>query len=131
MTMMKRKPTILAQEVNENCAVLTLHVEADIADFQGHFTDYPLLPGVTQIEWAVHFGRTCLSLAGDFAGMDALKFQQPILPDSQVTLTLTWSPEKDSLHFCYTSQVDTQEGDDESAQMHTHASGRIKLVVAQ
>ncbi|MGF1688560.1 3-hydroxyacyl-ACP dehydratase [Photobacterium japonica] len=123
MTETKRKPTILAQQVNAHHAVLTLHVTADITDFQGHFTDYPLLPGVTQIEWAVHYGRTCLSLTGEFAGMDALKFQQPILPNSHVVLTLTWSPEKHSLRFCYTSQ----EGEVE----HTHASGRITLSEAQ
>ena len=47
--------------------------------------------------------------------MESIKFQNPILPDALVSLTLTWHPEKSVLHFIYQSQETP------------HASGRILL----
>ncbi|EAS45471.1 3-hydroxyacyl-ACP dehydratase [Photobacterium profundum] len=113
--MIKRKPTIIAQRISDNSAVLTLKADADILDFQGHFSSHPLLPGVTQIDWAMHYGQTLLHANPLFAGMEVVKFQEPILPDSTVELSLTWSDEKQKLHFVYTSDKGT------------HSSGRIKL----
>ncbi|WP_299019765.1 3-hydroxyacyl-ACP dehydratase [uncultured Photobacterium sp.] len=122
--MNKRKPTIIEQKVTDNSAVLTLKVDADIVDFQGHFTSFPLLPGVTQIDWAVYYGKTLLNTPAKFAGMEVIKFQEPILPDGIVKLTLDWSAEKGKLHFSYSSAND---GEPEGV---THSSGRIKLVTA-
>ncbi|WP_407676560.1 ApeI family dehydratase [Photobacterium obscurum] len=123
--MNKRKPTIIDQQINDSTAVLTLKVDADIVDFQGHFPSYPLLPGVTQVDWAVHYGKTLLNAHCEFGGMDAIKFQEPILPDSIIELSLTWFAEKEKLHFSYTS---VKEGKPEPV---THSSGRIKLEMAR
>lgn len=121
MTVNKRKPTIIAQQLKDNRAVLTLKVDADIIDFLGHFSSHPLLPGVTQIDWAVYFGKKLLNAHNEFGGMEAVKFQEPILPDSIVELTLTWAVEKGNLHFSYISIIDDQ------FEPVTHSSGRIKL----
>ena len=51
--------------------------------------------------------------------MEVIKFQQPILPNTQILLTLDWEKEKQKLYFSYTS-----------AENNNHASGRIKLGVA-
>ena len=113
--MTKRKPTITAQHCTASQVELTLHVEADILDFQGHFPQHPLLPGVTQIDWAIYYGHKLLNTYPHFAGMEVIKFQEPILPGSNITLTLEWFADKHKLHFAYTSTKGT------------HSSGRIKL----
>ncbi|MGF1759094.1 3-hydroxyacyl-ACP dehydratase [Photobacterium sagamiensis] len=113
--MTKRKPTIIAQHIADDRAVLTLKVDADILDFQGHFPSHPLLPGVTQIDWALFYGQTLLNAHPNFAGMEVIKFQNPILPDSIVELSLNWSEEKQKLQFTY------------SSEKGPHSSGRIKL----
>ncbi|WP_157037872.1 3-hydroxyacyl-ACP dehydratase [Photobacterium aquae] len=121
----KRKPTILRQEVDENHAVLSLMVDADIVDFKGHFTSYPLLPGVTQIHWAVEFGIALLDIPAQFGGMEVIKFQAPILPGVEIELELEWNVEKEKLHFCYRSV------DSDGEQTAVHSLGRIKLDMAQ
>ncbi|OAN11012.1 3-hydroxyacyl-ACP dehydratase [Photobacterium jeanii] len=113
--MTKRKPTIVDQVVSDNKATLTLKVDADIADFQGHFAQFALLPGVTQIDWATHYGQALLNAAPQFAGMEVIKFQEPITPDMTVTLNLEWVADKKKLYFSYQSEAGT------------HSSGRIKL----
>jgi 3-hydroxymyristoyl/3-hydroxydecanoyl-(acyl carrier protein) dehydratase len=115
MTELKLKPTILSEDPIEGGIVLTLRVDEDITYFQGHFSTYPLLPGVTQIDWAYHYGTTRLNTPAVFKGMEVIKFFKPITPDSTVELTLKWNAEKQKLAFIFQSS----EG--------KHSSGRIQL----
>jgi acyl-coenzyme A synthetase/AMP-(fatty) acid ligase len=92
-----------------------LRVPANLFYFDGHFTDAPLLPGVVQVEWALHFARLHLDLPAQFRAVHALKFQQPVLPDRPVRLALEYDAGKSSLQFRYLSDAGQ------------HASGRILL----
>ncbi|WP_019616224.1 3-hydroxyacyl-ACP dehydratase FabZ family protein [Psychromonas ossibalaenae] len=114
--MSQRKATIIDQQILDNKVILTLHVDADITDFEGHFPGYPILPGVTQIDWAIYYGKKLLNSGTRFAGMEVIKFQEPILPNSVVLLTLTLDANKQKLHFAY------------SSKNSRHSSGRIKLL---
>ncbi|PTT88220.1 AMP-binding protein, partial [Pelomonas sp. HMWF004] len=71
----------------------------------------PILAGVVQLEWAELFGRERFGIAGEFAGMEAIKFQRVITPQQRVTLSLAWTPGK--LSFRYHSP------------QGQHASGRL------
>ncbi|MDO6498291.1 ApeI family dehydratase [Photobacterium sanguinicancri] len=113
--MTKRKPTIIEQAITDHHATLTLRVDADILDFTGHFAQFPLLPGVSQIDWATYYGQQLLKAAPKFAGMEVIKFQEPITPGMVVTLKLEWVEDKQKLYFSYLSDAGT------------HSSGRIKL----
>ncbi|MFZ4875471.1 AMP-binding protein [Janthinobacterium sp. Mn2066] len=93
--------------------LLELRVPATLFYFDGHFTGAPLLPGVVQVEWALHFARLHLALPARFRAMHALKFQQPVLPERPVRLLLEYDAAKASLHFRYLSDAGQ------------HASGRI------
>lgn len=117
--MLQRKATIIDQKINANNAVLTLRVDAEIADFEGHFPDYLLLPGVTQIDWAIYYGKNLLNSGTRFAGMEVIKFQHPIFPNNIVLLTLTWDAQKQKLHFSYNSDAGS------------HSSGRIRLLASE
>lgn len=113
----KRKPTILQIETQTTESTLTFKVDADLTDFKGHFKGFPILPGVTQIDWALAYAIQELAVPSQFKGMEVIKFQEPILPDATVTLTLKWDSDKQKLAFSYTSD----NGD------CTHSSGKMKL----
>ena len=112
----QHKATIIEQSVVENSASLLLRVDPDIDYFDGHFNHYPILAGVVQLDWAIFYGKKLLSCDPVFAGMEVIKFQQPILPNTLILLTLRWEKEKQKLYFSYTS-----------GENNNHASGRIKL----
>ncbi|MBV7297786.1 3-hydroxyacyl-ACP dehydratase [Enterovibrio paralichthyis] len=110
-----RTPTLLQEEASPSGTTLTVRMDAQLDVFKGHFPDFPLLPGVAQIDFAVRYARQYLAVDGEFVGMDAIKFQDPILPGSTVTLTLEWAPEKEKLGFSFRSGN------------RAHSSGRILL----
>ncbi len=117
--MEKRKPTLKHIEVTDHTVTIEMCVDADILDFQGHFSHFPLLPGVSQIDWALFYATQYLNTPPVFKGMEVIKFQEPILPDMQVTLTLSWDAERKKLTFKYTSLDNTQ--------LIIHSSGKMKL----
>ncbi|MEI6897976.1 MAG: 3-hydroxyacyl-ACP dehydratase [Psychromonas sp.] len=116
MKKIRHKATIIEQSIVANSATLLLQIDPDITYFEGHFEHYPVLAGVVQLDWAIYYGKKLLDCDGVFKGMEVIKFQQPILPNTRVLLTLRWEKEKQKLYFTYTS-----------GENKTHASGRIKL----
>jgi len=108
-------PEVLSQQREATELRLQLLMPPELFYFQGHFPERPILPGVVQIAWAMHFGRQlfCDDLA--FKALEAIKFQNFVVPSQQLVLTLSWSAEKAKLTFSYQS--------DKGA----HSSGRIVL----
>ena len=117
-----RKATICKQTVTDNEVKLSLLIDPKLTDFKGHFPGFPILPGVTQLDWAIAYGKQFLNCPTIFKGMEVIKFQEAILPNNNVDLTLIWNPEKSKLTFSYTSEG--EQG------VIKHSSGRIKLDVA-
>ncbi|KAB7895549.1 hydroxymyristoyl-ACP dehydratase [Serratia sp. Leaf50] len=109
------QPKVLNKHNTDTGVTLELMLPAELFWFQGHFPGQPILPGVTQLHWVMEYARQELALAGEFAGFDVLKFQQPLLPEQRVTLTLHWLAEKNKLTFNY------QVGDRQAS------SGKINL----
>ena len=85
-------------------AVLKLRLPAELLYFKGHFPESPILPGVVQIDWAIRYAREIFPLKGDFKGMEALKFQQVLLPGEEPELELEFKPAKNSVFFRYLSK---------------------------
>jgi acyl-coenzyme A synthetase/AMP-(fatty) acid ligase/3-hydroxymyristoyl/3-hydroxydecanoyl-(acyl carrier protein) dehydratase len=110
-----RFPQVVLLEDEPARKLLELVVPPDLLYFDGHFTVAPVLPGVVQVDWAIHYGRLHFGLAGAFVGINALKFQQMIRPGVPVRLELAWDAVKGSLNFRYFSEAGA------------HASGRILL----
>jgi hypothetical protein len=98
-------PTIINTAVIEQKCTLTLHVLAETTYFEGHFPEHPVLPGVTQIHWAVQLARTLYEFPTSFQKMEAVKFQRIIVPDSIVKLDLEWDPIKQRLYFAFYSEA--------------------------
>jgi len=99
-------------------ATAILDIQADLAVFDGHFPATPILPGVAQLDWAVQFARECFVLPQRFLRVEALKFQRPVPPGTQLELALQWQPAAGVLGFRYGSPAGL------------HASGRIVFEAA-
>ena len=76
-----------------------LRVPADLACLPGHFDTAPVVPGVVQIDWAVHFGKQLLQIPGEFAGMENIKFKQLLVPEERAELELSFDEEKQKLSY--------------------------------
>ncbi|MDI4635511.1 AMP-binding protein [Pelomonas sp. V22] len=94
-----RRPLLRAIQTTASGQDLTLFIDSALPQFEGHFPGHPILAGVVQVEWAQLFGRERFGIAGEFAGIEALKFQQVITPGQQVTLSLAWTPGRLDFRF--------------------------------
>lgn len=81
------------------------NVTADEPFFQGHFPEFPVMPGVLIIEalaqTACILGLKILKLEGKgsvfFTGIDAAKFRKPVVPGDQMRMELTKIKQRKSL----------------------------------
>lgn len=106
-------PELLSQTVENNCAELVCRIPAELIYFDGHFTGNPILPGITQVHWAEHYGRRLLPVEGRFERLEVVKFQQVIFPGSVISLALEHNTETRKLIFRFYSDKGV------------HSSGRI------
>ena len=93
------QPNILGETRNGNLVVLRLQVPADLFQFQGHFPDMPVLPGVAQLDWAAQFASNRLGFDGDIVEVAQLKFRALIMPETELELRLENQPEKNRVLF--------------------------------
>jgi len=81
------------------------NVTADEPFFQGHFPEFPVMPGVLIIEalaqTACILGFKILKLEGQstvfFTGIDGAKFRKPVVPGDQLRLELTKIKQRKSI----------------------------------
>ena len=85
-------------------ARILLRLQPDLFWFQGHFPEYTLLPGVTQLNWVMHYAKKMFHFTAVFKSMEVIKFQTPLFPNEVIELTLSWQPELQKLSFQYHSK---------------------------
>lgn len=95
---------------------LKLTIPTDLLYFAGHFPAMPILAGVVQLDWAIHFASVYLNLQDlPVQEVQVLKYQNVIEPGTVIELSLVQKSEnKFTFHF--------YSDDDKN-----HASGRILL----
>ncbi|WNH48647.1 AMP-binding protein [Stenotrophomonas aracearum] len=106
-------PSAQWQQRDADAALLVLPLEPDLVAFDGHFPQAKILPGVVQLDWAIHYAREVFAMPPRFERMDALKFQHVARPGDRLQLTLGWDAVKSVLSFRYVSDHGV------------HASGRV------
>lgn len=94
---------MLNEQTQADSAVLALRIPADLTYFNGHFDEIAVVPGVVQIQWAVHYARQYLGLTRVFSHMESVKFKELLLPGQQLELALQYLPAANKLSFCYRS----------------------------
>jgi len=104
-----RFPFLLVDRIiecdNESRIVGIKNVTGDEPFFQGHFPDYPVMPGVLIIE-AMAQTACILALkilkkegcpAVFFTGIDNAKFRRPVVPGDQIRMELTKEKQRGEL----------------------------------
>lgn len=82
---------VLLQASDENSVSMVLTIPANSPYFEGHFPQFPLLPGVTQVKWAQDVAFRYWQLQEAPCGIKTLKFMSPIRPNDTVVLKLSRS----------------------------------------
>lgn len=110
----ERSARWLGESTNgEGQCCITLEIPERLCYLEGHFTDFPLVPGVVLVQWAVEHARHSFDEPVEFRGVERLKFQKVVRPGQRLVLSLT--RKADSIGFSY----DSSQG--------RHAAGRIRL----
>lgn len=92
-------PEIIAQRTQATHSEIDLCVDAGNPWFNGHFPAQPILPGVVQIGWAVHFAHAFFGLGPAVRNLEQIKFRRPIMPGARLTLRLTPAADGDRLRY--------------------------------
>lgn len=112
------RPILVDRQSSATTLQLKLKLPGELKYFDGHFDDYPILPGVIQLGWAIEFARDEFSLSAAVERIDALKFFRVLTAGEEVTLELAFERTKDRLSFKYNSA------------QHAHSAGRIQFGAA-
>ena len=92
-------PEVRAATRDGRSVTLRLFVPRTLEHFDGHFPGFPILPGVLQIDWAVRLARQHFERLSESYGVDGFKCRAPVLPETELVLTLECEPGR--LRFAY------------------------------
>jgi 3-hydroxymyristoyl/3-hydroxydecanoyl-(acyl carrier protein) dehydratase len=106
-------PQIIDQQLIDGELTLQCRIPAELIYFDGHMKDWPVLPGIVQVHWAEFYGRLMLRVSDRFEGLEAIKFNQVVLPLCELSLNLSFNEANRKLSFRYESD------------RGVHSSGRI------
>lgn len=98
-------PELLGSRQTDEGIILSLSIPRNLAYFAGHFEQVPIVPGVVQIQWAVHYAKQYLSLQAGFSHMEAVKFKELLLPEQHFELSLRYPLRACKLEFRYHSET--------------------------
>ncbi len=112
---MRGLPRVLSEQRQATKLRLELAIPAELECFAGHFPQHPILPGVVQLAWAVHFASERFGCAPAYQQMAGIKFQRVIGPDQHLALELDLDADSKELAFRYTDA----DG--------VYSSGRLRL----
>jgi 3-hydroxymyristoyl/3-hydroxydecanoyl-(acyl carrier protein) dehydratase len=96
-----KTPIIVSRKAEENSIELVLDMLKSLDCFNGHFDDFPVVPGVALIEWAMRSAEVHLVKNHIFSGMSQIKFQKFIQPNQIIRLRLDLNPESMNLKYQY------------------------------
>lgn len=117
-------PRISAIASTDSGYILDLFIRSDIHWLQGHFPEQPLVAGVVQTHWATKLAQQFFVIQGDFQQIDNLKFQNVILPQQTIQLTLEFNAAKNTVKFCYFRKADQDQNDT------VFSEGKISFLVS-
>lgn len=84
---------------SENHLEIAFSVPSESDFFDGHFPDFKLLPAVAQLEIVTRFSKKYFGTGHGVENIRRMKFSSPILPDTNLILTLDIVPEKNQVAF--------------------------------
>ena len=98
-----KAPIMVSCQAQDNSVELVLDMLKSLDCFNGHFEDFPVVPGVALIDWAMQTAKKYLVKDHHFIGMSQIKFQKFIKPNQIVRLKLDLNPASMNLKYQYYS----------------------------
>lgn len=98
----------LVHDANASNHELTIEFEVpeSLVYVEGHFPDFPLVPGVVQVNWVLHFLEEQVGIRGDLNKIDVLKFNSMLRPGDRGRLEVEVDPSEGQVAFEYLSDSD-------------------------
>lgn len=90
----------------DNSLILKGKVPLDLIYFKGHFNQFPLVPGVIELQWVVDSCKELLQREINVQRVDNLKFQKFLRPGDEIELMLRWEEVKNRVVFQLKSNND-------------------------
>lgn len=106
LTEVAQRPTLMDVTLAQGHLDAGLLVTPGLAGFAGHFPDFPILPGVVQLDWAVCYAREFLLIDEPVLRVERLKFTCPIVPNTQLQLNLVYDSRKHAVDFRFYTRID-------------------------
>ena len=100
-TQSQTEPDILAVHLANDVVEIDMFVPANLFQFQGHFPDEPILPGVAQLDWAARLSGEYFCHHGRFSKLSRIKFLRLIRANSRLMLRMEIQHAKRRLRFSY------------------------------
>lgn len=102
-------PDIISTSMSGNSLKLDMHISPELSCFEGHFLGNPVLPGVVQLQWAVHFAGIYFKQDTSVQHIERLKFTSIIQPGLYLTLSIDMDTDKRHANFRFDSTVRSPE----------------------
>ncbi|MGX2974385.1 AMP-binding protein [Ursidibacter arcticus] len=93
------EPLWLGQKQQGNLHIFQGKVPLDLVYFKGHFAEFPIVPGVVELQWVKEKVDDYLSKERRIARIDNLKFQKFLRPNDLFELNLDWQADKNRMCF--------------------------------
>ncbi len=82
------EPSILKQFIAKEKIELDLIFNKDHIFFKGHFDNFPILPGIAQIHYAIFFIKKFFDKNISIVKFKKIKFSKAIFPEKNLTLNI-------------------------------------------
>lgn len=98
-----KDPVWLEEKLEGNSFQATGKVPLDLVYLKNHFTEFPLVPGVVELQWIFEQMTKLISSSYICSHIDKLKFQKFLRPADQFILNLKWDETKGKVTFQLTT----------------------------
>lgn len=92
-------PIWLQKTRTDHSLFLRGKVPSSLIYFEGHFAEFPLVPGVIELQWVVDLLPDFFTQGFRIVRVDNLKFQKFLRPNDEMELSLNWDSGKSRVQF--------------------------------
>jgi 3-hydroxymyristoyl/3-hydroxydecanoyl-(acyl carrier protein) dehydratase len=96
-----RRPEVHGSNRTDKGYRLEFEVPESLVYFEGHFPDFPVVPGVVQVKWVLYYLEDIAGISGDLKGIEVLKFNRMLRPSDQGELEVEVDEESGHVSFEY------------------------------
>ncbi len=86
------RPETLQETRKGDILERSCRVPSDLACLPGHFPDFPVVPGVLQVDWAMSLATDLLGVAPRVEEIESLKFRAPLRPGDHFRIRVRAAP---------------------------------------